>query len=74
MVKCLRVLDKQDQPIPDVYAMGDCASVKGNELPATAQVASQEGIWLRNHLNRGASGKGEGKVGRTFPFSFVCLM
>ncbi|TPX56611.1 hypothetical protein PhCBS80983_g04418 [Powellomyces hirtus] len=48
----LRVLDLDGTPIPDVYACGDCATIKGNELPATAQVASQQGIWLRKHLNK----------------------
>ena len=50
----LRVL--QDAPaeegkppklIKDVYALGDCAVIDGMELPLTAQVASQKGVWMR---------------------------
>jgi NADH dehydrogenase len=37
--------------IPDVYAIGDCSVIEGNELPATAQVASQKATWLRKRLN-----------------------
>lgn len=37
--------------IKDVYAMGDCSVIDGHELPATAQVASQQGAWLRKRLN-----------------------
>ncbi|EKX51060.1 hypothetical protein GUITHDRAFT_150973 [Guillardia theta CCMP2712] len=34
-----------------VYAMGDCATIDGKPLPATAQVASQEGKYLSKYLN-----------------------
>merc|ERR1712130_226123 len=37
----------------DIYAIGDCASVRGNPLPQTAQVANQEGMYLAKHLNDG---------------------
>ncbi|PVG04662.1 FAD/NAD(P)-binding domain-containing protein [Serendipita vermifera] len=37
--------------IRDVYAMGDCSVIEKDELPATAQVASQQGLWLRKHFN-----------------------
>lgn len=37
--------------VQDVYALGDCSVIDGEELPATAQVASQQGIWLRKRLN-----------------------
>ncbi|TPX61758.1 hypothetical protein SpCBS45565_g07184 [Spizellomyces sp. 'palustris'] len=57
----LRVLDKEGKPITDVYALGDCAVIKDQELPATAQVASQQGIWLRKHLNRVAAMRDDGK-------------
>ncbi|KAI8817293.1 FAD/NAD(P)-binding domain-containing protein [Fimicolochytrium jonesii] len=39
-------------PIPSVYALGDCASLLHLSLPATAQVASQQGTYLRKHLNK----------------------
>lgn len=53
----LRLLDSASEAehpkvIPDVYAIGDCAVIEGDELPSTAQVASQQGAWLRRHLNR----------------------
>src|SRR4051794_10234926 len=37
----------------DVFAMGDNASVESATLPATAQVANQQAIWLGKRLNRG---------------------
>lgn len=34
----LRVLDKDTKlPYPNIYALGDCATIEGNDLPATAQ-------------------------------------
>lgn len=54
--KHLRVLtsgaDGKPQILPDVYAMGDCTSVEGMSLPATAQVASQQAVWLGRRLNK----------------------
>jgi len=35
-----------------VFAIGDCATRAGDQLPATAQVAQQEGEYLGKHLNR----------------------
>ncbi|KAJ3178286.1 hypothetical protein HDU87_003598, partial [Geranomyces variabilis] len=57
----LRVLDKDGKPIEDVFACGDCAEIKDNLLPATAQVASQQGIFLRKYLNALAKGSPEPK-------------
>jgi NADH dehydrogenase FAD-containing subunit len=42
----LRLMGKDDKPIPNVYALGDCATIKGHDLPATAQVAQQKGKYL----------------------------
>jgi len=42
-------------PIDNVYAIGDCASIEGRDLPATAQVANQKGEHLANLLNTGKS-------------------
>lgn len=39
--------------LKDVYALGDCATVEGTTLPATAQVANQKARWLAKHLNKG---------------------
>ncbi|KAG9238222.1 pyridine nucleotide-disulfide oxidoreductase-domain-containing protein [Amylocarpus encephaloides] len=37
----------------DVFALGDVSVLEVGQLPATAQVASQEAKWLGKHLNRG---------------------
>jgi NADH:ubiquinone reductase (non-electrogenic) len=44
-------------PERTIYAIGDCATRLGDSLPATAQVAQQEGEFLAKHLNRIAKGK-----------------
>ncbi len=41
----------------DVFALGDCAALSGEPLPATAQVAQQQGKYLGKALRRAASGK-----------------
>ncbi|ORY87934.1 FAD/NAD(P)-binding domain-containing protein [Protomyces lactucae-debilis] len=38
-------------PRKEVYALGDCATIQGQILPATAQVASQKGQYLASILN-----------------------
>lgn len=43
----------ESQPIPSVYALGDCAVEAGTAYPATAQVASQKATWLAKRLNAG---------------------
>ena len=47
----LQVLDKAGIPIQGVYAVGDCATIKGNDLPCTAQVAKQKAEFLVKHFN-----------------------
>ena len=42
---------------PEVYALGDCAGISGYALPATAQVAMQQGKYLASSLNRIAAGQ-----------------
>lgn len=42
---------------PGVYAVGDCASLGDPPLPATAQVAQQQGEYLARALERGLAGK-----------------
>jgi hypothetical protein len=39
--------------ITDVFALGDVSVMEKSMLPATAQVASQESIWLGKRLNKG---------------------
>lgn len=41
----------------DVFALGDCATQYGTDLPATSQVAQQEGKYLGRMFNRQVSGK-----------------
>lgn len=38
-----------------IYSLGDCATIEGNILPATSQVAQQEGYYLAKSLNALAS-------------------
>lgn len=40
----------------DVYALGDCGVVEGQPLPATSQVAQQEGKYLADAFTRTARG------------------
>jgi NADH dehydrogenase len=49
----LQIQDQDGKAIPDVYALGDCAVLKGTSYPATAQVASQKAGWLAKRLNKG---------------------
>ncbi len=42
---------------PFIYALGDCAAIDGENLPAVAQVAQQQGHYLSKSLNRKAQGK-----------------
>ncbi len=41
----------------DIYAMGDCAVIQTNPLPATSQVAQQQGKYLARALTLRARGK-----------------
>lgn len=47
-----------------LFAIGDCATREGDQLPATAQVAQQEGEYLAKLLNARA----RGKPGRAFKY------
>lgn len=48
----LRVLDPKGTVIPDVYALGDCATIQKSKLPALAQVANQQAKHLAKELNK----------------------
>ncbi|KOS17516.1 putative NADH dehydrogenase [Escovopsis weberi] len=37
--------------LPDVFAIGDCAVVEGQQYPATAQVANQQAVYLGRRFN-----------------------
>lgn len=57
-----QVLNGADgKQLENIYAIGDCASIEGNDLPATAQVANQKGEHLADLLN----------TGKSDPFKFV---
>lgn len=49
----LQAKNPQDQVIPDLYALGDCAVLEGTSYPATAQVAAQKASWLAKRMNKG---------------------
>lgn len=54
-----------DTPIPeatmqDVFAIGDVSVMEKAQLPATAQVANQEGKWLGKRFNKGDLLEGDG--------------
>ncbi|EPZ35141.1 Pyridine nucleotide-disulfide oxidoreductase-like protein 2 [Rozella allomycis CSF55] len=53
----LRVLDKDNKALDNVFALGDCAVVKDAPLPQTAQIANQKGLFLARTLNNTAKGK-----------------
>src|SRR5690606_24857938 len=40
-----------------IYALGDCSAIEGGALPATAQVAEQQGRYLADAFRRRAAGK-----------------
>jgi NADH:ubiquinone reductase (non-electrogenic) len=42
---------------PELYAMGDCATIASGRLPQTAQVAMQGGKYLAKALNQRATGE-----------------
>lgn len=37
----------------NIFAIGDCAGIENKNLPATAQVAQQQGVYLAKYLNEG---------------------
>jgi len=58
----LQVLDKDTgAPIENVYALGDCETIKDYDLPATAQVANQKAVYLRKRKDNLFLGGKKGK-------------
>lgn len=53
----LHVLDKNKEPLADVYALGDAADIKKYFLPTTAEVAVQKAEYLASILNKGTDGQ-----------------
>lgn len=58
--------DGETTTLPDVYAIGDCAVVRGQSLPATAQVASQQAGYLGKRFNNGTSDEASTTAGFKF--------
>jgi NADH dehydrogenase FAD-containing subunit len=52
--------------LPDVYAIGDCTTLEGAHLPATAQVASQQAVYLAKNLNK--ADRSDGPAAAPFKF------
>jgi len=48
----LNVIRKEGHVDPDIWAIGDAANIKGQLLPATAQVANQKAKYLAQKLNK----------------------
>lgn len=49
---CQVLMGPKAEPDPHVFAIGDCAVIEGQPLPATAQVANQKAKYLTKKLNR----------------------
>lgn len=52
-----RLYDLDMRPLSNVFAMGDCATVKDYDLPCTAQVAKQKAAFVAKELNQLAKRK-----------------
>lgn len=53
--ECASGMEEHDKPksyMKDVFALGDSSKLKSGALPATAQVANQQAIWLGKTLNK----------------------
>ncbi|RPD52482.1 hypothetical protein L227DRAFT_582086 [Lentinus tigrinus ALCF2SS1-6] len=46
------IMKDTNAPDPDVFAIGDSATIENESLPATAQVANQQAKYLTKKLNR----------------------
>jgi NADH:ubiquinone reductase (non-electrogenic) len=58
--KAGRILTNNHLQIPDhpeIFALGDCATIAGMNLPQTAQLAMQQGKYLAKALNNEADGR-----------------
>ncbi len=70
--RSLLVVDRffRVQGTQDIYALGDCAVVDGLPLPATAQVAQQEGRYLAREIKA----LGAGKVVKPFEYRSLGML
>lgn len=64
--------NNENAVLPDVYSMGDCSVMETETLPATAQVASQQAVYLAKALNKASSQSHIGSVDteKSKPFKF----
>ena len=46
------IMQRTNAPDPDVFAIGDAATIADEPLPATAQVANQQAKYITKKLNR----------------------
>ncbi|KAF2161482.1 hypothetical protein M409DRAFT_69814 [Zasmidium cellare ATCC 36951] len=53
----LHVLNKNKEPLRNIYALGDAADIKKYFLPTTAEVAVQKAEYLADTLNKGTDGQ-----------------
>jgi NADH:ubiquinone reductase (non-electrogenic) len=69
------------QPVPHIYALGDCCANTDSPLPPLAQVAEQQGKYLASILNaearnlnptmgEGGGAQGSGSGGELQPFKY----
>ncbi|KAI7903158.1 NDE1, mitochondrial external NADH dehydrogenase [Cokeromyces recurvatus] len=71
----LRVYNKETNlPFPNIYALGDCATIKEYDLPATAQVASQKAKYLAKTLNTFAKRDYDLSEGKKFKYRDYGMM
>ena len=62
---------KEMQVLEDVYAIGDCASIEGYDLPCTAQVAKQKAVYLSKVFNKHLPADSAGPTNANLPAPFV---
>ena len=61
------------EPVPGVFALGDCCASADHPLPALAQVAEQQGKYLAKMLNAAAGAGVEGQEKPPEPFVYRSL-
>ena len=54
------IMQRTNAPDPDVFAIGDAATIANEPLPATAQVANQQAKYLARRLNALVRGRAPG--------------
>jgi NADH:ubiquinone reductase (non-electrogenic) len=66
--------------VKNVFALGDCATIDGDSLPATAQVAGQQGAYIGRLVSKAININGEGppvlrdaEYKQVSPFHFLSL-